>query len=55
MDLWQGRSELQEISKRIYITNFFGAKNKKKLQKSKITHVLIAGKIRDCIFSRFLA
>jgi protein-tyrosine phosphatase len=40
-DLWPGRSELQEICPRVFISNFFGAKNKKKLEANRITHVLV--------------
>eukprot|EP00756_Hemistasia_phaeocysticola_P049017 Hpha_TRINITY_DN23443_c0_g1::TRINITY_DN23443_c0_g1_i1::g.113962::m.113962/K21278/DUSP1; dual specificity protein phosphatase 1 len=41
-DLWSGRSELQEISPRVFLTNFFGAKNSDKLEAAGVTHVLVA-------------
>eukprot|EP01095_Lingulamoeba_sp_RSL-Kostka_P016363 TRINITY_DN798_c0_g1_i1.p1 TRINITY_DN798_c0_g1~~TRINITY_DN798_c0_g1_i1.p1 ORF type:complete len:154 (+),score=45.40 TRINITY_DN798_c0_g1_i1:73-534(+) len=40
-DLWSGRSDLQEFVDRVFITNFFGAKNKKKIQSNCITHVVV--------------
>eukprot|EP00462_Mataza_sp_D1_P027296 CAMPEP_0175179574 /NCGR_PEP_ID=MMETSP0087-20121206/35592_1 /TAXON_ID=136419 /ORGANISM="Unknown Unknown, Strain D1" /LENGTH=301 /DNA_ID=CAMNT_0016471827 /DNA_START=90 /DNA_END=992 /DNA_ORIENTATION=+ len=39
---FSGRSELQETSSRVFITNFFGAKNYDLLSESNITHVLVA-------------
>jgi hypothetical protein len=40
-DLWPGRSELQEIAPCVYITNYFGAKNRAKLNAAGITHILV--------------
>ena len=41
MDLWPGRSELQEVAARVFITNFFGARSRPKLTEAGITHVLV--------------
>jgi atypical dual specificity phosphatase len=38
---WELRSELQEVMPRLYISNYFGAKNKAKLQAAGITHVVV--------------
>ena len=39
--MWEGGPELQEVETNVYITNFFGAKNKSKLTAQGITHVLV--------------
>lgn len=49
-ELWAGRSELQELCSRVFITNFFGAKNCAKLNACGITHVLVCAKELDCVF-----
>ena len=42
------KSKIQEITKQIYITSFFGAKNKQLLEENKITHILIcAGELEE--------
>ena len=41
MDLWPGRSELQEVAERVFITNFFGARSRPKLTGAGITHILV--------------
>lgn len=40
MDLSEGRSELQEVLPRVFITNFFGSKKAALLAQAGITHVL---------------
>ena len=40
MDLTEGRSELQEVLPRVFITNFFGTKKAALLAQTGITHVL---------------
>jgi protein-tyrosine phosphatase len=40
-DLWEGRCKYQEIEEGVFITNFFGAKDKKKLRNQQITHILV--------------
>lgn len=39
-DLWPGRSELQEISPRVFIGSFFSVRKTKLLRDAGITHVL---------------
>ena len=40
-DLWEGRCEYQEFDENVFITNYFGAKDLKKLEKNNITHILV--------------
>lgn len=40
-ELWSGRSELQELWPAIFITNFFGARSREKLNAAGITHVCV--------------
>lgn len=42
-ELWAGRSELQDVSGngRVFISNFFGAKNWGKLEAAGISHILV--------------
>eukprot|EP01063_Lacrimia_lanifica_P036203 TRINITY_DN7121_c0_g2_i1.p2 TRINITY_DN7121_c0_g2~~TRINITY_DN7121_c0_g2_i1.p2 ORF type:complete len:163 (+),score=53.34 TRINITY_DN7121_c0_g2_i1:116-604(+) len=40
-DLWAGRSELQEVAPRVYLTNYFAARKREKLAAQAITHVLV--------------
>lgn len=51
-ELWAGRSELQEMCPRVFITNFFGAKSRAKLNACGITHVLVCAKELDCVFKK---
>lgn len=41
LGLFASRSKLQPIEERLYLTNFFGARNLTALQAEKITHVLV--------------
>lgn len=49
-DLWEGRSKHQELFPRVFITNFFGAKNKKKLLSIGITHIVNCTNELPCPF-----
>jgi hypothetical protein len=39
--LWGGRSQLQEVRERLFISNFFGARSLQRLAQAGITHVLV--------------
>jgi protein-tyrosine phosphatase len=52
MDLWEGRSKLQCITERVFITNFFGAKNWKLLQQAAVTHVLVCAAELPFVFEK---
>ncbi len=41
MDLWEGRSQVQEVASRVFITNVFGSKKRELLEQCGITHVLV--------------
>ena len=53
-DLWEGRSLLQEIHPRVFITNYFGAKNKKHIQNNKISHIVNCTAELPCPFNSTL-
>jgi serine/threonine/tyrosine-interacting protein len=41
MDLWEGRSHVQEVASRVFITNVFGSRKVELLEQCGITHVLV--------------
>ena len=45
-ELWEGRSQLQEVAPRVFLTNFFGARRKDLLAAAGITHVRTS--VREC-------
>lgn len=45
-ELWEGRSLLQEVAPRVFLTNFFGARKKDLLAAAGITHVRTS--VREC-------
>ena len=49
-DLWEGRSQLQELYPRIFISNFFGAKKKSNLEKHSISHIINCTEDLPCPF-----
>ena len=53
-DLWPGRSQIQEVTPGISITNFFGAKKLQSLIDAAITHIVIcAGDLPEAFPSKF--
>jgi protein-tyrosine phosphatase len=44
----QARSEIAHIAEHVYLTNFFGAKNRAKLRANGITHVLVCARELPC-------
>ena len=51
LGLWPSRSELQEVVPNLWITNFFGAKNWRKLAQVGIDHVLICADELPAVFA----
>ena len=49
-ELWPGRSHLQEVSSSLFLSNFFGARNAKRLREAGITHILVCAAELDCVF-----
>ena len=49
-ELWEGRSQLQEVAPRVFLTNFFGARKKDLLAAAGITHVRTS--VRECSINR---
>ena len=45
-ELWEGRSQVQEVAPRVFLTNFFGARKKDLLAAAGITHVRTS--VREC-------
>lgn len=52
LGLWPGRSDLQEILPRVFLTNFFGARNKRTLDKAGITHLLVCATELPFVFAK---
>ena len=52
LGLWVGRSQLQEIAPRVFLSNKFAAGKRRFLRKHGITHVVNCGGELDCKFRK---